>query len=119
MRADARRPRNSSPATCIELSLSLDNILVIALIFAAFRVPPEFQQRVLIWGILGALVMRGAMIGGGVALIANFDWVLYVFGVFLVFTGIKMLFAGEQAVEPEKNTVAAVRAENISRRAAI
>ncbi len=89
----------------IELSLSLDNILVIALIFAAFQVPPEFQRRVLVWGILGALVMRGAMIGVGAALVQNFNWVLYVFGVFLVFTGVKMLFAKQEAVEPEKNPV--------------
>jgi tellurite resistance protein TerC len=89
----------------IELSLSLDNILVIALIFSAFRVPPQFQHRVLFWGILGALAMRGAMIAIGVALIREFDWVLYVFGVFLVFTGIKMLFAGQQTVEAEKNPV--------------
>src|SRR5476649_2796460 len=89
----------------IELSLSLDNILVIALIFSAFRVPPQHQHRVLFWGILGALVMRGAMIAVGAALIREFSWVLYVFGVFLVFTGIKMFFAGEQTVEPEKNPV--------------
>jgi tellurite resistance protein TerC len=89
----------------IELSLSLDNILVIALIFSAFRVPAQFQHRVLFWGILGALVMRGAMIAVGAALIREFGWVLYLFGVFLVFTGIKMLFAGEQTVEPEKNPV--------------
>jgi tellurite resistance protein TerC len=89
----------------IELSLSLDNILVIALIFAAFRVPSEFQHRVLFWGILGALVMRGAMIAGGIALIHQFSWVLYLFGAFLVFTGVKMLFSGEQTVEPEKNPV--------------
>jgi tellurite resistance protein TerC len=89
----------------IELSLSLDNILVIALIFSAFGVPQQFQHRVLFWGILGALVMRGALIAVGAALIREFSWVLYVFGVFLVFTGIKMLFAGEQTVEPEKNPV--------------
>jgi tellurite resistance protein TerC len=89
----------------IELSLSLDNLMVIALIFSAFRVPPQFQHRVLFWGILGALAMRGAMIAAGVALIREFDWVLYVFGVFLVFTGVKMLFSGEQTVEPEKNPV--------------
>jgi tellurite resistance protein TerC len=89
----------------IELSLSLDNILVIALIFSAFRVPPQFQHRVLFWGILGALVMRGAMIAVGAVLIREFDSVLYVFGVFLVFTGIKMLFAGQQTVEPDKNPV--------------
>jgi TerC family integral membrane protein len=89
----------------IELSLSLDNILVIALIFAAFRVPSEFQHRVLFWGIFGALVMRGAMIAGGIVLIHRFSWVLYLFGAFLIFTGIKMLFSEKQAIEPEKNPV--------------
>ena len=87
----------------IELSLSLDNILVIALIFAWFRVPVEFQHRLLFWGILGALVMRGAMIAAGVELINQFDWVLYVFGAFLVFAGVKMLFSGKETVQPEKN----------------
>jgi tellurite resistance protein TerC len=87
----------------IELSLSLDNILVIVLIFSAFRVPSEFQHRVLFWGILGALMMRGAMIAVGVALIHEFDWVLYVFGAFLVFTGVKMLFSRKEAVQPGKN----------------
>ena len=89
----------------IELSLSLDNILVIALIFTAFKVPAEYQKRVLVWGILGALVMRGAMIGVGAALVQNFNWVLYVFGVFLVAAGVKMFFAKKTAVEPEKNPV--------------
>ena len=89
----------------IELSLSLDNILVIALIFTAFQVPSEFQRRVLVWGILGALVMRGAMIGVGAALVQNFNWVLYVFGVFLVITGAKMFFSKQESVEPEKNSV--------------
>ena len=89
----------------IELSLSLDNILVIALIFAWFRIPPQFQHRLLYWGILGALVMRGAMIAAGVELINRFDWVLYAFGAFLVFAGFKMLFSGQQTVQPEKNLV--------------
>ena len=89
----------------IELSLSLDNILVIALIFAAFQVPLEFQRRVLVLGILGALVMRGVMIGVGAALVQHFNWVLYVFGVFLVITGAKMFFARQDTVEPEKNWV--------------
>ena len=89
----------------IELSLSLDNILVIALIFTAFQVPPEFQRRVLVWGILGALVMRGTMIGVGAALVQNFSWVLYLFGGFLVVTGVKMFFSKRTAVEPEKNPV--------------
>ena len=87
----------------IELSLSLDNILVIALIFAWFRIPVQFQHRLLFWGILGALVMRGVMIAAGVELIHQFDWVLYVFGAFLVFTGVKMLFSGKETVQPEKN----------------
>jgi len=87
----------------IELSLSLDNVLVIALIFAWFRIPVKYQHRLLFWGILGALVMRGAMIAAGAELIQKFDWVLYIFGVFLVFTGVKMLFAGKETVEPEKN----------------
>lgn len=87
----------------IELSLSLDNILVIALIFAWFRIPVKFQHRLLFWGILGALVMRGAMIAAGAGLIRQFDWVLYVFGAFLVFAGIKMLLSGKETVQPEKN----------------
>ena len=87
----------------LELSLSLDNILVIALIFAWFRIPVKFQHRLLFWGILGALVMRGAMIAAGVELIHQFDWVLYVFGAFLVFTGGKMLFSGQETVQPEKS----------------
>ena len=66
---------------------------------------PEFQRRVLVWGILGALIMRGAMIGVGAALVQNFSWVLYVFGVFLVVTGVKMFFAKKEAVEPENNPV--------------
>ena len=87
----------------IELSLSLDNILVIALIFAWFRVPAEFQHRLLFWGILGALAMRGAMIAVGAALIREFDWVLYIFGAFLIFAGAKMFFSKQDMVEPEKN----------------
>ena len=89
----------------IELSLSLDNVLVIALIFTAFQVPLEYQRRVLVWGILGALVMRGIMIGVGAALIRHFSWVLYIFGVFLIFTGIKMLFTRQESVDPELNPV--------------
>ncbi len=87
----------------IELSLSLDNVLVIALIFAWFRVPPAFQHRLLFLGILGALVMRGAMIAVGAALIHRFAWVLYGFGAFLVFAAVKMLFSRKEMVQPEKN----------------
>ncbi|HEY3762584.1 MAG TPA: TerC/Alx family metal homeostasis membrane protein [Verrucomicrobiae bacterium] len=88
----------------IELSLSLDNILVMAVIFAYFRVPAEWQHRLLFWGIIGALAMRGAMIAAGIALIHQFNWILYVFGAFLVFAGIKML-AEKKQMDPEKNLV--------------
>ena len=87
----------------VELSLSMDNVFVIALIFGYFRVPLIYQHRVLFWGIMGALVMRGIMIGAGAVLVRQFDWTLMVFGAFLVFTGIKMLFAKEEGVDPEKN----------------
>lgn len=89
----------------IELSLSMDNVFVIALIFAYFRVPPQYQHRVLFWGILGALIMRGVMIALGAALIQRFDWMLYVFGIFLLITGIKMLFVTDEGVHPERNPV--------------
>ena len=89
----------------IELSLSMDNVFVMALIFAYFRIPAQYQHRVLFWGILGALLMRGLMIAGGAALIARFHWTLYVFGAFLVFTGIKMCFGSHEGVHPEKNPV--------------
>jgi tellurite resistance protein TerC len=89
----------------IELSLSLDNVFVIALIFTFFQVPPQSQHRLLFWGILGALVLRGAMILGGAALIARFQWTLYLFGVFLIFTGVKMIFTGNKKIRPEKNPV--------------
>jgi tellurite resistance protein TerC len=89
----------------IELSLSMDNVFVIALIFAYFRVEPKFQHRVLFWGILGALIMRGVMIGAGVALVEKFDWMLYLLGAFVVFAGVKMLFDKSESVQPEKNPV--------------
>jgi tellurite resistance protein TerC len=85
----------------IEYSLSLDNIFVIALIFGAFAVPREYQHRVLFWGILGALVMRAAMILAGTSLIVNFHWIIYVFGAFLIFSGIKMLRAVDHEPDPE------------------
>lgn len=89
----------------VELSLSMDNVFVIAMIFGYFRVPPEYQHRVLFWGILGALIMRGFMIAAGAALVQKFLWTLYVFGVFLVVTGIKMLFSRQEGVHPERNPV--------------
>ena len=89
----------------IELSLSMDNVFVIALIFTYFRVPLVWQHRVLFWGILGALLMRGVMIGAGAMLIQNFHWMLYVFGAFLVLTGIKMIFSDDEGVHPDRNPV--------------
>jgi tellurite resistance protein TerC len=74
----------------IEKSLSMDNVFVIALIFAFFAIPRQYQHRVLFWGILGVIVLRAIMIGAGAALVSRFDWILYLFGAFLVFTGIKM-----------------------------
>jgi tellurite resistance protein TerC len=89
----------------IEKSLSVDNVFVIALLFSFFGVPQLYQHRVLYWGILGALVMRGIMIGAGTALIAKFHWILYLFGVFLLFTAVKMLLHKEEEVHPDQNVV--------------
>jgi tellurite resistance protein TerC len=89
----------------LELSLSMDNVFVIALIFGFFKVKLEYQHRVLFWGILGALVMRAVMIGVGATLVARFHWILYFFGGFLVLTGIKMIFTDDDGVHPEKNPV--------------
>lgn len=80
----------------IELSLSIDNIFVIAIIFASFKIPQKYQHRVLFWGILGAIIFRGLMIYFGVMLITKFAWTTYLFGAFLLFTAIKMLFTGEE-----------------------
>ncbi|MCV9930797.1 TerC family protein [Flavobacterium sp. LS1R47] len=80
----------------IELSLSIDNIFVIAIIFASFKIPQKYQHRVLFWGILGAIVFRGLMIFFGVMLINKFTWTTYLFGGFLLFTAMKMLFSGKE-----------------------
>jgi tellurite resistance protein TerC len=80
----------------VEKTLALDNIFVISLIFSYFAVPKIYQHRVLFWGIIGVIVLRGIMIGLGTTLVTQFSWVLYIFGAFLVFTGIKMLFASEK-----------------------
>ena len=89
----------------IEYSLSIDNIFVIVLIFSYFRIPEKYQHRVLFWGIIGALVMRGAMIGAGTLLIQRFHWIIYVFGAFLIFTGIRMATHDEADIEPEANPI--------------
>ncbi|MTI89681.1 MAG: TerC family protein [Balneolaceae bacterium] len=89
----------------IEKSLSVDNIFVFILVFSYFNVKPEYQHKVLFWGIFGALVMRLLFIFLGVALIERFEWIIYVFGSFLVFTGIKLAFETEKEVHPERNPV--------------
>jgi tellurite resistance protein TerC len=86
----------------VEKSLSLDNVFVFLLVFQYFRVDPRYQHRLLFWGVVGALVLRGAMIGAGAALIARFEWTLYILGVFLLYSGFK-LFGADHAVHPEKN----------------
>ncbi len=87
----------------IEKSLSVDNVFVWALLMSYFRVPQKYQHRVLFWGIFGALVMRAIFIFAGVALIERFDWILYVFGAFLLFTAGRMLFGGNEHVDPGKS----------------
>lgn len=87
----------------VEKSLSLDNIFVIAMIFSYFSVPDKYQHRVLFWGILGALIMRGIMIYAGAALIDRFDWMIYVFGGLLIFTAIKMLLSKTEEIHPDDN----------------
>jgi tellurite resistance protein TerC len=89
----------------IEYSLSIDNIFVFIMIFSYFNVPAKYNHKVLFWGIIGALVMRAIFIFSGVALITKFHWIIYIFGAFLVFTGIKMLIEGEKEIHPEKNPV--------------
>jgi tellurite resistance protein TerC len=89
----------------IEYSLSVDNIFVFILIFSYFAVNDQYQHKILFWGILGALIMRGVFIFTGVALINRFKWIVIIFGSFLVFTGVRMLFQKEEKVDPEKNPV--------------
>jgi tellurite resistance protein TerC len=90
----------------IEKSLSVDNLFIFLLLFSYFKVPPKYQHKVLFWGILGALVMRGILIFLGAALVTRFHWVLYIFGFFLVVTGMKMAFQNkEKKIHPERNLV--------------
>lgn len=79
----------------LEKSLSLDNLFVMSVIFSTFAIPRQYQHKVLIWGIIGVIVLRGIMIGAGAALVHNFDWVLYIFAVILIYTGIKMVFMND------------------------
>ena len=87
----------------IEKALSLDNVFVISLIFSYFAIPPKYQYRALLWGIMAVIVLRGLMIAGGAALVQEYYWVLYLFAAFLIFTGIKMFFAGDDEMDLENN----------------
>jgi len=89
----------------LELALSVDNVFVFILILSYFRVPTAYHHRVLIWGIIGALILRGGAIAAGAILISSFHWITYVFGAFLVVTGVRMAFHDEQDIEPESNPV--------------
>ncbi len=89
----------------VEKSLSMDNVFVIALVFTFFAIPRQYQHRVLFWGILGAIVFRGIMIGLGAALVKEFSWILYFFGAFLVFTGIKMWIAADETPDIQNNAI--------------
>ncbi|NGP88349.1 TerC family protein [Fodinibius halophilus] len=89
----------------IEKSLSVDNIFVFLLVFSYFKVPEEYQHKVLFWGIFGALIMRFLFIFTGVALLERFHWIIYIFGGFLVFTGIKLAFEKDKEVHPERNPI--------------
>ena len=92
-------------AYIIEKSLSVDNLFIFLMIFQYFATPAQYQHRVLFWGILGALILRAVFIATGAALLNNFHWMIYVFGGFLVVTGLKMLFQGDEKLEPERNPV--------------
>jgi tellurite resistance protein TerC len=87
----------------IEKSLSMDNVFVIALIFSFFAIPRQYQHRVLFWGILGVIVLRALMIGLGATLVSQFSWILYLFGAFLIFTGIKMWVIADHMPDIENN----------------
>ena len=87
----------------IEKSLALDNIFLISLIFANLSIPPKYQHRVLFWGILSVIILRAIMIGLGAQIIANFEWMLYIFAAFMILTGIKMLFVSHKPVDISKN----------------
>lgn len=89
----------------VEYSLSVDNIFVFVMLFTFFAVPPQYQHRVLFWGILGALAMRGALIFLGAALIKEYQWIVYIFGAFLIFTGIKMFFASDKPQDLNQNPI--------------
>ena len=92
-------------AFVVEKTLAMDNVFVIALIFSTLSIPRKYQHRVLFWGILGVIVLRGIMIGVGATLVAQYGWILYIFAGFLILTGIKMLFVGEKEHDMDSNPV--------------
>ncbi|QSQ17827.1 TerC family protein [Myxococcus landrumensis] len=92
-------------AYVVEYSLSVDNLFVFLMVFSYFRVAPEHQHRVLFWGILGAFVMRAVLIIAGAALVQRFHWLIYLFGAFLVFTAVKMLFSKDEEMDPEQKGI--------------
>lgn len=92
-------------AYLVEKSLSMDNIFVFLMLFTYFKVQPMYQHKVLFWGVLGALIMRAIFIFAGIALIEKFDWILYIFGAFLIYTGYKMMKEKDKEIHPEKNPV--------------
>jgi tellurite resistance protein TerC len=89
----------------LEEALSVDNLFVFILLFAYFKVPPEEEKTVLFWGIIGALIMRGIFIGAGVALVQRFHWILYLFGIFLIYTGFQLMRKGDEEQDPSRNIV--------------
>jgi tellurite resistance protein TerC len=89
----------------VELSLSVDNVFVFILLFSYFKVPNDYHHRVLFWGIIGAVFMRAVFIASGIAILERFHWVIYIFGAFLVFTGIKMAIPRKEEIHPERNPV--------------
>ena len=96
---------NFFTAYLVERTLSIDNLFVFLVIFKAFSIPPSVRYKVLFWGILGAFVMRALFIGGGIFLITKFHWILYVFGAFLIYSGIKLMKGQKEEVDPEKNPI--------------
>lgn len=89
----------------LEEALSVDNLFIFILLFGYFKVPPEQEKTILFWGILGAMIMRGAFIVAGVALVQRFHWILYVFGAFLIYSGFKLMREGEEEIDPSRNLV--------------
>lgn len=89
----------------VERALSVDNLFVFLIVFKAFSIPPRLRHKVLFWGVLGAIVLRALFITGGIALVSYFNFVLYLFGIFLIFTGFKLAFYGNEEIHPEKNPI--------------